>query len=253
MTRSSRPWVSCSCVCAAVIVRLLFMAVPVHAQQATGKWEVEFHAGGGPVNNPTDGTASLPAAGPPFTTVVGTPSRRTSSWYVGDGTVLLNQVNAALGITSRITPLDQVFARSLADRERGATYGVRVSGAISRRFSAELTVDYASDQVTMSAPALTGIEAARASFVPAWTALIASGPFTGTTVTSVSTIRDGEKRRTFTTTGALNISLKTSGKIVPYRLPRGRLRHQHRFDSERIARGQLQVSGPGLLCSERGR
>src|SRR4029079_2447804 len=176
---------------------VLFLAAPVHAQRSTGKWEIEFHAGDGPVNNPTDGTASLPAAGSPFTTVVGTPSRRTSSWYFGDGTVLLNQVNAALGVTPRITPLDQVFARSLADRKLGTTYGVRVSRAISRRFGAELTVDYALGRLTMSAPALTGIEASRASFVPAWTALIASGPFAGSTVTSVSTIRDGERARTF--------------------------------------------------------
>jgi hypothetical protein len=67
----------------------------------------------------------------------------------------------------------------------------------------------------MSAPALAGIEAARASFVPALTALIANGPFVGPTVTSVSTIQDIGGRQTFTT-GAFNINLKTAGKAIPY-------------------------------------
>jgi hypothetical protein len=191
------------------------MAVPVDAQKANGTWEVEFHAAGGPVSNPTDGTASLPAAAPPFTTVVGTTSRRTSSWYFGDGAVLLNQVNAALGVTPRITPLDPVFQGSLADRRRGASVGIRVSRGFSRRFSAEFAFDYALGRLTMSPPALAGIEAARASFAPALTALIASGPFVGSTVTSATTIHDGGGRQTFAT-GAFNINLKTSGKVIPY-------------------------------------
>src|SRR5205823_5197140 len=51
--------------------------------------------------------------------------------------------------------------------------------------------------------------------VPALTALIANGPFVGSTVTSVSAIHDTDGRQTFTT-GAFNINLKTSGKAIPY-------------------------------------
>src|SRR5438093_9454530 len=97
MARDSRPWVASPWLGAAVMVPALVMVVPVHAQQATGKWEIEFHGGNGPVSSPTDGTTSLPAAGPPFTTVVGTTRRRTASWYFGDGAVLLNHVNSAVG------------------------------------------------------------------------------------------------------------------------------------------------------------
>src|SRR5439155_15657393 len=118
MTRYRRPWVSSPWLGAAVMVPVVLMAAPAHAQQASGKWEIEFHAGGGPVSNPTDATANLPVAGPPFTTVVATTSRRTPSWYFGDGAVLLNQVNAALGLSPRITPLDSVFKSSLADRQQ---------------------------------------------------------------------------------------------------------------------------------------
>src|SRR5207249_982595 len=105
-----------------------------------------------------------------------TTSRRTSSWYFGDGAVLLNQVNAALGLSPRITPLDPVLKSSLADRQQGGSFGFRVSRTLSDRFSAEFGVDYALGRLTMSAPALAGIEAARASFVPALAALIANGP-----------------------------------------------------------------------------
>ena len=71
------------------------------------KWEVEVHGGGTVATNPTCGTAALPAAGTPFT-VGQRSSRRESSWYFGDGAVLLNQVNTALGATAKITALDPV-------------------------------------------------------------------------------------------------------------------------------------------------
>ncbi len=204
------PWLGVT-----LMASVLSMATPGWAQETVGKWEIEFHGGGGLVNNPTDGTGNLPTAGPPFTSVVGTTSRRTSSWYFGDGAVLLNQVNAALGVAQAITPLDPVLKRSLADRRRGASFGFRVSRAISRRFSAEFTFDYAPGRLTMSPAALAGIEASRASFTSAWNALIANGPFLRSTVTSVSTIHDRDGKQTFTT-GALNINLKTTGKVIPY-------------------------------------
>ena len=200
---------------AAAMVSVLFMAVPVRAQPAPGEWEIEFHGGGGPVSSATDGTANLPAAGPPFTTVVGTTSRRTSSWYFGDGAILLNQVNAALGVTQRITPLDPVFAAFSGQSATGRQLWLpREPGDLSSiqcRVHVRLCTRPAD---TEPASVLAGIEAARASFVPAWTALIANDPFVGPTVTSVSTIHDRAGRQTFTT-AALNINLKTSGNIIP--------------------------------------
>ena len=73
---------------------LLVFAASATAQERE-KWEVEFHGGGMLVNNPTGGTASLPDPGPAFITELGRPSRRESSWYFGDGALLLNQVNTA--------------------------------------------------------------------------------------------------------------------------------------------------------------
>ncbi len=61
--------------------------VPATAQER--KWEVEVHGGGMlAANNPTEGAATLPDPGAPFTTQLGAASRRVSSWYFGDGALL---------------------------------------------------------------------------------------------------------------------------------------------------------------------
>src|SRR5262245_9113904 len=81
MTRWTRPWIV-SAWLGLVAVFVLAIAVPADAQsRLTRKWEVEFHVGGSFVSSDPDGAGNLPAAGPPFTTVVGTTSRQTSSWY----------------------------------------------------------------------------------------------------------------------------------------------------------------------------
>jgi hypothetical protein len=190
------------------------MAAPVEAQ-TTRKWEVEFHVGGGLVSTPPDGTASLPAVGPLFTTVVGTTSRQISSWYFGDGALLLNQVSAALGLVPRITPLDPLFQSSLSEGQPGVSFGFRLSRALNRRFGAEFTLDYGRGPLALRPSALAGIEATRASYVPAFTALVGSGPFVGPTVTSVSTIHEKEGSQTLMT-GALTVNLMTSGRTIPY-------------------------------------
>src|SRR5215831_17625937 len=78
-----------------------------------GKWEVEVHGGGAFGSNPTDGTGSLPPAGSTFVTSSLNSSRRASSWYFGDGAMLMNAINASfaglLGAPGRITPLDPVL------------------------------------------------------------------------------------------------------------------------------------------------
>jgi hypothetical protein len=198
----------------AAIVSVLFMAVPLDAQRPRN-WEVEFHVGGNFVGVVPDGTASLPAAGQPFTTVVGTPSRRVSSWYFGDGALLFNQANAALGLGSKITPLDPLFESSLPDPQDGVSYGFRLGRAITRRFGAEFTVDYRRGPLVVRPSATAAVEAARTTFISAFTALIGSGQFVSPTVTSVSTIAENDLNQV-TATGAFIVNLKTSGRAIPY-------------------------------------
>jgi hypothetical protein len=191
------------------------MPVPAAAQRPRN-WEIEFHVGGGPVSDlPDDGSVGLPAAGPPFTTVVGTPSRRASSFFFGDGALLVNQVNAALGLAPAIAPLDPFLQRPLFERERGATFGFRLSRAVTRRFGVEFSLDHERGTLTLPPSVVAGIEATRASFVPAVSALIGSGPFEASTVTSVSSFEEKRVSRILTT-GALTVNLMTSGRAIPY-------------------------------------
>jgi hypothetical protein len=210
-------WIGCrgalGCFVAAT-VSVLFMAVPVDAQRPRNS-EVEFHVGGNFVGSVPDGTASLPAAGQPFTTVVGTPSRRVSSWYFGDGALLFNQANAALGLGSRITPLDPLFESSLSDPQGGPSFGFRLGRAITRRFGVEFTLDYRRSPLAVRPSATTAVEAARTTYISAFTALTGTGPFVSPTVSSVSTMA-GNDLNQVTATGAFIVNLKTSGRAIPY-------------------------------------
>ncbi len=192
---------------------LLLFTVSAAAQERAGKWEVEFHGGGMLASNPTGGTASLPDPGTAFTTLSGRPSRRESSWYFGDGALLLNQVNTALHV-AQITPLDPVLTSSAA-RQGGGTFGLRVSREINPRFTAELSVDFGRGRLEISDGALSAIEASRASFIPAFTGLFATGPSQTPTVTSISTIRNGTGYQVFTV-GAVDINVTKPGKIAPF-------------------------------------
>jgi hypothetical protein len=127
----------------------------------------------------------------------------------------LNQVNASLGLGPRITPLDPLFQSSLSEPQSGASFGFRLGREITRRFGGEFTVDYGRRPLTLRPSAAAAIEAARASYVPAFTALMGSGPFASPTVTSVSTT-DEQEGNQFTTTGALIVNLMTSGRAIPY-------------------------------------
>ena len=200
----------------ALALIILFVAASrAAAQGASGKWEIEVHGGPMLATSPTDGTSSLPAAGAPFTTVVGQPSRCESSWYFGDGPVLLNQLGTALRSTGQITSLDAVLTKSVVHRENGPSFGFRISRHINPRYTAELVFDYNRGRLAIDSAGLAGIEASRASFTSAINGLLATGPFNVATVTSTATIQNNEGHQMFTT-GVLNINLMTKGRVIPY-------------------------------------
>lgn len=202
-------------------------AIPVSSSAlaqttAATKWEVEFHGGGLLPANPSSGTVSLPGPGEAFITALVNPtppppSRRESSWYFGDGAVLFNDAATSLGrLPNHILALDSVLARSLGEYRRGGSFGVRVSRDITRRFGAELSVDYGLASRRITASNATAIEATRASFVPAWSGLITFNPFRVlNSVTSTATLTPGSGRQLFTS-GVLNVNLGSSGAILPY-------------------------------------
>ena len=183
---------------------LVSLVAPAGAQDAgEGKWEIEIHGGGMLANRPTGGTAALPDAGAPFLTTTGRPSRRESSWYFGDGALLLNQLSAAISFfpaVERVAPLDTVLTTSAAERQSGGSFGMRVSRLINSRFTAEASVDYSLGRLDMTSASLAGIEASRRSFASTWTAVFGVTPFLTPNVTSVSTIHNSEGHQLLTTT-----------------------------------------------------
>jgi hypothetical protein len=152
-------------------------------------------------------------------------SRRASSWYFGDGAALLNEINASftgpLAPSGRITPLDGVLMQSGAAWNNTGGFGFRVSRTVTRRLSAEFTLDAPLGQLKLTDGLLAGVEASRASFVSAWneqTGLIRSGGgviFTNPGVTSTATISD-QRGRQIVTTGAATFDFLTRSRIVPY-------------------------------------
>ena len=82
------------------------IALPVTAR---AQWEVACHGGAIFNAHASEGGIALPAAGAPFTTIAGAPSRHVASWFFGDGAALLNAVSPArFNVT--ITPLQDTEA-----------------------------------------------------------------------------------------------------------------------------------------------
>jgi hypothetical protein len=196
------------------LITLLAIATP---NAANAQWEAGCHGGPTFSKHAKNGSAALPAAGTPLTTVTGLPSRRVASWFFGDGAVLLNQVSAARG-SATITALDTVLNTSTVQRQNAGSFGCHVSRQINPRYTAEFTIDDSRSQLTMSDVALAGIEASRASFISAFSAPLPAGQGGMVPVASVTAIATIDKPRghQLLTTGVVHINLRTAGKTIPY-------------------------------------
>ena len=196
-------------------------AVPAKKPAAsTGpKWDLEIFGGAAAPNHPASGTSALPPAGAAFTSTSGFQSRAESSWYFGDGTTLLGQaatVASGIGLTfPRMTSLDPILQSASATHKRAAAFGGRLHRRLNDRYGLEFTVASMSTGLRLTDAVAPAVESSRASFIPFWNAVIASGPFTSPSVTSVSTIDQGSTRRILAT-GALTINLMKAGRTAPY-------------------------------------
>ena len=213
------------------------IAIPAHAAaQGEKKWAIEVHGGGTVPTNQTAGTATLPGPGAPLGTagIYGPPappvlvvatSRRISSWYFGDGAVLFDQAATAVAANpvamtapfpGRIVSLDPVLARSLGEGGRAGAIGVRITRVMTRRLSAELSIDYALARIQIARANRDAIEATRASFIPAFSGVINSNSSrVARSITSDAAIDDGSAHQLFTS-GALMVNLTTTGRVTPY-------------------------------------
>ncbi len=223
-------------VCMLVVYLASAAASPAAGQSAaSGKWEIEFHGGGVFPTTPAGGTVSLPAQGELFTSVTNVPalgpavhaSRRQSSWYFGDGAILFNGLAETLvgtgqaQFSGRISTLDPVLGRSLGTERDGGSIGARVSRVLTRRLTAELSVDYSLARLQITQANSDSIEATRSSFIPALSGLLVpSGLAINVnrvlnSVTSIAALDRGSSHQ-LSTSGALLINLRTTGDVIPY-------------------------------------
>jgi hypothetical protein len=190
-------------------------AQPRRSPFATG-WEIEGYGGLSLGRIPTGGESDLPGPGSPLTTSSPLfPSRRVSSWFFGDGAVLLNAVNAEFGLSQAITPLDGALTTLGLDSATGGVFGFRARRAVTRRYSAEFSVDVMNGTTTLTDDLLAGVESSRESFGSAMAALFSTGPFSDPVVDAMVTSLDGSSREV-AVTGAATYLFLPDGATVPY-------------------------------------
>jgi hypothetical protein len=185
--------------------------------QAEPKWQVEVHSAGLFPGNPSKGTpiTQFPPGTPIPTGQATTTSRAVSTWYFGDGTSLLNQVNGTLGVPARLTALDPILKEPVAHRRTAMALGVRAARMLTPRLVAEVNVDYAVGALGLTEETRRGLEAARSTFISAWNGLLLTGATSNRNITSVSDFDDGDAPL-LSLTGALKIRLMPGQRVVPY-------------------------------------
>jgi hypothetical protein len=205
----------------------LLLLISLHAQAeaqapdragaaASRRWEVEWYGGLSLANPPSSGTTRLPPPGAPLTTSSPLfPSRQIPSWFFGDGAALLNDVNAAFGLASRLSPLDAAFDSPDFELGSRATFGIRIRRGVSRRVSVELSVDSFSGSGDAPAGLVAAAEAARETFESALGALLSSGPFPEVTLGATRATTEGSNRDLYAT-AALNLHFRPDTSLVPY-------------------------------------
>jgi hypothetical protein len=179
-------------------------------------WEIEGYGGLSFGRVPTGGESELPGPGAPLTTSSPIfPSRRVSSWFFGDGAVLLNDVNAEFGLPEVITPLDSALTTLGLDSATGGAFGVRIRKAVTPRYSAEFSVDVMNGSTTLTDELFAGVESSRESFGSAFSALLSTGPFADPVVEASVASLDGSSREV-SVTGAATYLFSPGGGLVPY-------------------------------------
>jgi len=195
------------------------VAANAQAQQrgAAGerRWEVDVHVGGASRSLPSSGTASAIPSSATFLTLGNLPSLRIPSWYLGDGSQLFNSFPSGARLGATITPLDPATAAAV-DGRSGVVAGGRLARTLTRRLSAEFTLDYAARMSALPAIAHSASEASRASFEQAFKSFFTSpgAPWLQSTVTSTIDTGD-EDNGQVVALGALFVRLRP-GRLTPF-------------------------------------
>lgn len=199
---------------------LAFASSPVWAQgqPPAPKWELEVHVGQTVVVNPIDGSPQTQPPAPFFSTGTGRVSRLVSSWYWGDGAILINEVAGLLRIPNaqQIVPLDNFMRLSTLQLKSGPSFGVRIGRAKSPHIRLEASVDWKGGNIELLEGIEDAVERTRASFAAVWQSLLAtSANFQNATVTSVATFDPGTAGQ-LVAIGSIDMRLYPDKDIVPY-------------------------------------
>jgi hypothetical protein len=223
-----------------------FVAVAVHAEaQGRPQWEFEIHGTFASASGVARGQSTAPPAGQPLVLGDGvTTSRVVPSWYFGDGANLLNQVLLLRGLTQRVTALD-LSSWPAGGRRAGAQVGARIARQATRTVWVEVSFDLGLDPIGFDRDGLDRIEATRASFVTAFTALANSTStlMPDPTVTSTATITPGGRRAVVT--GAVQYRADRRG-LAPFVMAGGGYAATVGAPTRLTLVGNYQFATPGL-------
>jgi len=179
------------------------------------RWEIEGYGGLALGSFSAGGSNALPPPGNAILTASFLfPSHLTSSWFFGDGASMLNNASAQLDLTSAISPLDNAL-RSGGLSAQQPHGGLRLRRTLNSRYAAEFSFDIGRSPRNLSGELTDAIAAARDSFESTFSALLASGPFTGVAVNATDASSQGSGVA-FSFTGGLNISFRQRRGFVPY-------------------------------------
>jgi hypothetical protein len=180
------------------------------------KWEISVHFGGTLSTNPSGGTFTPPPVDGSLALATGGLGRRISSWFLGDGAHLLNEVNAQLGLGQRVTPLDDVLGSSMLETPNTWAVGFRVARVITQRLTAEVTFDYSPTGTRVKDSVAGGFADTRTSFANAMHPLLDAGPSSNpapVTTSSGATVGTGGELLTI---GALRFQLTPVRRLTPF-------------------------------------
>jgi hypothetical protein len=178
--------------CAAM---LGLLPASAHGQIRVPNWEVEIHGSFAASIDSLTGLDKAPPGGQAFTLADGTTqSRAVNSWFFGAGAGFLNQVLALRGVSARIASLGSPWP--VASYKPGMQVGARVARRVTDSVWLEFSANFGLDTLGFDAGGEDQIEAARASFVTAFTALAASTPtlLPAPTVSATASLRSGGRR-----------------------------------------------------------
>ncbi len=213
-------------------------------------WEVEF-SGSLSLGRPASrGTVMLPEPGAPIVTSSPIfPSWRVPTWFLGDGAAFVNNVAGAFGVAGRIAPLDDALGPAGVSDAGSFGFGARVRRRWRARLAVEAGVDIQATSAGVSDALREAIDETHASFRTTFTELLATGPFTGPTISTSSAITDGSNRE-IAVTGALVFDLAPVGGVVPFIVAGGGLLAQAGRPPEVSLEGRYRFTIVGTVPVE---